>query len=141
MKSRFLNLLMVIGLGFALLNLAAGCEPRRGGVMVGSPAPPPPGPPKQEPPPWAPAHGHRAKRRYHYYPSQYVYYDIGRGIYFYLEGDGWHLSTRLPAGIHLEYGEYVVLELETDEPYQYFSAHKRKYPPGQAKKQGKKKKW
>jgi hypothetical protein len=35
----------------------------------------------------------------------------------------------------------VVLELETDEPYQYFREHKRKYPPGQAKKHGKKKKW
>jgi hypothetical protein len=47
----------------------------------------------------------------------------------------------LPSGIHLAYADYVTLELETDEPYQYFSEHKSKYPPGQAKKQGKKKKW
>ena len=140
MKSRCLNLTIITALAFGLLSLAPGCESRRGGVIIGSPTPPPPPPPKEGPPPWAPAHGYRAKHRYRYYPCHYVYYDMGRGIYFYLEGDGWHFSARLPAGIHLESADYVVLELETDKPYQYFSDHKRKYPPGQAKKKGKKKK-
>ncbi len=38
------------------------------------------------PPPWAPAHGYRAKHRYRYYPSAEIYFDLGRGIYFYYEG-------------------------------------------------------
>jgi len=31
---------------------------------------------KKGPPPWAPAHGHRAKYRYQYYPSTSVYFDV-----------------------------------------------------------------
>ena len=150
METRLLRIVVVVGLGVILLGLTAGCEgPRRGGVIIGSPAPPPPPPPEPGPPPWAPAHGYRAKHgcyRYYYYPSYYFYYDTGRGVYFYLEGDGWRFSASLPSHIHLAYADYVTLELGTDKPYRYFSEHKRKYPPGQAKKhRGKpgknKKKW
>ena len=37
-------------------------------------------------------------------------------------------------------GEHVVLEMDTDKPYTYYSDHKKKYPPGQAKK-NKSNKW
>jgi hypothetical protein len=146
MGTRILKITMVMALCTLVLGLAPGCEgPRRGGVIIGSPAPPPPPPPEKGPPPWAPAHGYRAKHLYHYYPSHSVYYDTGRGVYFYLEGDGWRFSAALPSHIHLGYADYVTLELETDRPYEYFSEHKRKYPPGQAKKyggkSGKKNKW
>ncbi|NIN01822.1 MAG: hypothetical protein GTO24_28100 [candidate division Zixibacteria bacterium] len=107
---------------------------------MGSPAPPPPKP-KSGPPPWAPAHGRRAKYKYRYYPSHYVYYDVYRGVYFYIEGDGWRVSARLPSRIHLDYADYVYLEMKTAKPYEYFADHRAKYPPGQAKKKkGKKKK-
>lgn len=139
MSRNILPIIVLIGLSVFQFPLLSSCTVSRGGVEIGSPAPPPP-PRKPGPPPWAPAHGHRAKYRYWYYPAHYVYYDVGRGIYFYLEGDGWRVSARLPSGIHLEYADYVYIELETDKPYEYFGEHRRKYPPGHAKK-GKKSKW
>jgi hypothetical protein len=144
MKNKALGTVILIGFGLCQLWLLPGCEVNRGGVIIGSPAPPPPT--KPGPPPWAPAHGRRAKDRhyYYYYPSHYVYYDTGRGLYFYLVGDGWRVSAHLPSGIHLEYADYVALELETGKPYVYFSEHKKKYPPGQLKKnkhKKHKKKW
>lgn len=138
MSKNILTIIVLIGLSILQLSLLPGCTVRRGGVEIGSPTPPPP-PPEHGPPPWAPAHGRRAKYGYRYYPDRYVYYDVGRGIYFYLEGDGWRVSARLPSAIHLEYADYVYIELETDKPYEYSGEHRRKYPPGQAKK--KKTKW
>lgn len=139
MKKNILGIVVLICFGILQLFLVQGCTVNRGGVIIGSPSPPPP-PKKSGPPPWAPAHGHRAKYRYRYYPSCYVYYDIGRGVYFYLEGDSWRMSARLPSGIHISYADYVSIELETDKPYKYFSEHRKKYPPGLAKK-NKKHKW
>ena len=51
------------------------------------------------------------------------------------------MSAHLPSGIRLEYADYVAIELETDKPYAYFSEHRKKYPPGQTKKNKHKKKW
>jgi len=139
MKNRTLGIVIIIGFGLCQLWLFSGCEVNRGGVVIGSPASP--FSKKPGPPPWAPAHGRRAKYRYYYYPSHYVYYDTGRGVYFYLAGDGWRVSAHLPSDVQLEYADYVALELETDKPYDCFSEHKKKYPPGQAKKKKHKKKW
>ena len=94
---------------------------------------------KGGPPPHAPAHGYRAKHRYRYFPSCKVYYDPRREIYFYLEGRDWRIVTSLPHTIKLEYGDYVTIEMDTDEPYIYHDEHKRKYPPGQLKKKNEKK--
>jgi hypothetical protein len=143
MKNKALAIVILIGFGLCQLWLFSGCGVNRVGVVIGSPAPPLPPPKKSGPPPWAPAHGRRAKDRhyYYYYPSHYVYYDTGRGFYFYLVGDGWRVSAHLPSGIHLEYSDYVALELETDKPYVYFSEHKKNYPPTQLKKNKHKKKW
>jgi len=130
MKSR---LTLVVALGvIALLIIISGCY--RETVIVGDhpvyvPAPSDPGPP-----PWAPAHGRRAKYCYHYYPASYLYLDTGRAIYFYYSGGDWRASVSLPVGISINRGEYVVLEMETDRPYQYHSDVVRHYPPGQAKK-------
>lgn len=92
---------------------------------------------KESPPSWAPAHGYRAKHRYYYYPSAFVYFDIDRKIYFYLEGSTWKMATKPPSIIFLIPNEYVVIDLETDKPYIYFDEHKRKYPPGKLKKRKK----
>lgn len=94
---------------------------------------------KKGPPAHAPAHGYRTKHHYRYYPDERVYYDTGRGAYFYLDNGTWRMSIGLPGSIRLE-SRYVSLELDTDEPYRYFSEHEAKYPPDKMK--GKKnKKW
>jgi hypothetical protein len=98
----------------------------------------------QGPPPWAPAHGYRAKHRYHYYPSSSIYFDVGRGLYFYYEGGDWRVSASLPVAIHIDINEYVTLEMDTDRPYEFHSDVTKRYPPGQLKKMGKakgKRKW
>jgi hypothetical protein len=88
------------------------------------------------PPPWAPAHGYRAKHHYRYYPASHVYFDDGRGLYFYYEGGGWRVGASLPVGIHLEVHDFVEIEMDTDKPYVFHSEVVKKYPPGQAKKLG-----
>jgi len=92
------------------------------------------------PPPWAPAHGHRAKYRYRYYRSSLVYYDTGRGLYFYYSTGDWRMSVSLPSRIRLDVNDFVALEMNSDEPYIYHSEVKKKYPPGKMKIKHKKKK-
>ena len=95
---------------------------------------------KKGPPPWAPAHGHRAKYKYLYFPECPAYYDTDRSVYFYLEGGNWAASVSLPDRLIMKVGDHVVLEMDTDKPYIHYSDHKKKYPPGQAKK-NKSNKW
>ena len=99
---------------------------------------------KGGPPPHAPAYGYRAKHQYQYryYPSRSVYYDTGRGLYFYLKGDNWEVGVSLPSNLRVELGDSVSIELDTDKPYIYHAEHVKKYPPGQMKNKNKKKdKW
>ncbi len=92
------------------------------------------------PPDHAPAHGYRAKYSYRYYPAEEVYYDTGRRIYFYIEGDVWVSDALLPYRLRISLGDYETVEMYSDTPYEYHEKHKRKYkkkhkvPPGQAKK-------
>jgi len=95
-------------------------------------------PRKGGPPAHAPAHGYRAKHHYRYYPACSVYYDSGRKIYFYLKGDHWEIGASLPGHIRESLGDYVGLELDTGEPYIYYTDHVKKYPPGKIKKKHKK---
>jgi len=90
------------------------------------------------PPPWAPAHGYRAKFRYRYYPSVQIYYDVNRGLYFYFYMGKWRCGDVLPQGLKVK-GEYVVLEMETDKPYEFHAEVLKRYPPGQKKGKGKRK--
>jgi len=93
-------------------------------------------PHKPGPPPHAKAHGYRARHTYRYYPGSCVYFDVHRGVYFYLEGGTWRTCASLPATIVIHTHEAVTIELETDRPYIHFDEHKAKYPPGQAKGKG-----
>jgi hypothetical protein len=85
------------------------------------------------PPPHAPAHGVRAKYHYRFYPSLNIYYDINRGIYFYLESGVWKSSNVLPGHISINLYDYVVIDLDTDTPYKYYKKHKNKYHPNKNK--------
>ena len=91
------------------------------------------------PPPHAPAHGYRAKYRYHYYPSAQVYFDTDRRIYFYLEGQDWRAGASLPQHLAVRLGAPVTLQLDTDKPYSAHSRHQRQYPPGKSPKMHKSK--
>ena len=131
MKTR--QTLMIAFACIALL-ISTGCSLKGGGVYVGEPGPTVK---KGGPPPWAPAHGYRAKHAYHYYPDASVYFDISRKLYFYLVGDEWKAGVSLPGSLHVQLGDYVTIEMDTDRPYTHHKEHRTKYPPGQMKKKDK----
>ena len=110
-----------------------GCTLQTGGVVVEEKS-------KGGPPPHAPAHGYRAKHNYYYYPASYVYFDVTRKMYFYMEGGIWRTTISLPDSIRVKLGDYVTIDMDDDEPYRDFENHKKKYPPGQMKKMEKGKK-
>ena len=89
---------------------------------------------KGGPPAHAPAHGYRAKHQYRYYPSQKVYHDTDRGLYFYLKGDNWEVGASLPSHLKANLGESVKIELDTDKPYVHNADHVKKYPPKKLRK-------
>ncbi len=129
-----LRKILICSFAFLVLN---ACAITGGGVHVGGPPPEPAG----GPPPHAPAHGYRAKYQYHYYPSAYVYFDVTRNVYFYLEGSAWRTAVVLPAVYRgkIREVEYVTIDMDDDRPYSHFEEHKKKFPPGQLKKKAKKK--
>jgi hypothetical protein len=109
---------------FLLTALAgAGCSVNLGGGSGG-------------PPPHAPAYGNRAKHMYQFYPDVNVYFDPIRKVYFQLSGGSWRMTADLPLGVKVSLGSGVSLELDTDRPYIYNADHRKKFPPGQAKKLG-----
>ena len=79
------------------------------------------------PPANAMANSYRAKYQYSYYPSQNVYHDPDRGLYFYLKGDRWEVGASLPSHLRAGLGESVTLDLETDKPYVHNAEHVNKY--------------
>jgi hypothetical protein len=81
-----------------------------------------------DPPPWAPAHGHRAKYKYRYYPSIQVYFDVARGVYYYPSGSIWRSAVRLPGTLAVSLGDFVTLEMGTPRPYYYHPHVIRTYP-------------
>ena len=95
---------------------------------------------KGGPPAHAPAHGYRAKHQYRYFPTQKVYHDTDRGLYFYLKGDNWGVGATLPSHLKAGLGESVTIELYTDKPYVHNTEHIKKYP-SQNSNVKKNKKW
>jgi hypothetical protein len=126
------TILLLIGLAISVTIW--GCQKSRVVIIEDPPVYKAPSP---GPPPWAPAHGHRAKYRYYYYPATYVYFDVGRSLYFYYQNNQWLVSASLPVGIRIAAQEYVVLEMDHDKPYIFHSDVVKRYPPGQLKKSGK----
>jgi len=126
-----LTIIIVLLLAFGMAIAIWGCERSKVVIIEKRPEYKAPSP---GPPPWAPAHGHRAKYRYYYYPATYVYFDVGRSLYFYYQSDQWRVSASLPVGIQINVGEYVVLEMDDDKPYKFHSEVAKRYPPGQQKK-------
>ncbi len=149
MKSLLSGIIIISLCSLVSCFLLSSCSTTSGGVAVGwsqeeSP-PPPQAPPARHhghgPPPHAPAWGYRAKQhyKYWYYPDAYVYFDVTRKVYFYLEGDNWRIAASLPRHYRTRLYGYVEIELDSDKPYVYFDKHRREYPPGHWKKKGKRK--
>jgi len=139
MRRIIIGTILFVLIGLCLFQV--GCTLAIGNHPEPGYAPPPP--PESGPPPWAPAHGHRVKHQYYYYPESYVYFDVGRNLYFYYSGSGWQAAARLPAGIQISAGEHVTLAMESDRPYLYHADVEKRYPPGHFKNKGKgkNKKW
>ena len=92
---------------------------------------------KVGPPSHAPAHGYRAKYRFRYYSDAHVYFDVGRKLYFFLDGPNWRFSATLPRHLRPKLGGFVELEMDTDSPFTHFKEHKKKYPTVKLKKKKK----
>ena len=75
---------------------------------------------KKGPPAHAPAHGYRAKHRYKYYPSCSVYFDIGRSVYFYLEGDTSMWAATNHGLCHLTFSLSGLPKVEKIQRYTYY---------------------
>jgi hypothetical protein len=141
------NILIILVFTFSMVVVISfgGCKTTGGGIHVGWGPDTENGQPshphkvkKHGPPPHAPAHGYRAKYEYRYFPTNRVYFDPHRKLYFYLKGDSWKVAASLPRGISFTVENYVTLAMDTDKPYTQHEAHSRKYPPGQMKKKDKK---
>jgi|GEM_PF-683018 len=123
---RKIGIFIAIIAAIGMVLVVSGCET---GMGLGYHS----GPSAGGPPPWAPAHGYRAKHHYRYYRDAQVYFDTGRGLYFYLSGGTWHSSVRLPSTLVIS-GSYVDLDMDVDQPYRFHNDVKQHYPPGQMKK-------
>lgn len=66
-------------------------------------------------------------RRYEYYPNAQVYFDPARQLYFFREANRWASRAFLPPQIKVRVGAPVIVELETERPYEYDDEVKRKY--------------
>lgn len=137
-KQSFLGYLLVFGL--YMFSTLMGCQGTSLTTENDPHTGPSPGYQKGGPPPWAPAHGYRAKHRYYYYPSYRVYYEKERGVYFYYKDGKWRASVSLPSEVQISSSNYLILEMDSDKPYEYDHEVVKRYPPGQLKKKNKGKK-
>ncbi len=83
---------------------------------------------KGGPPPRAPAHGHRAKHTYRYFPGHDVYFEPARSMYFYLEAGAWKIGARLPDTFKIDLGASVEIGMDSDKPYQFHNEIKQAHP-------------
>lgn len=68
------------------------------------------------PPDHAPAHGYRRKYEYQYYADSNVYHDRERGMWFWIEGDGWEVGVELPDHVYVGDEAPMTIELEHSTP-------------------------
>ena len=73
--------------------------------------------PGKRPPPHAPAWGYRRKYRYHYYPTDRVYYNLDTKTYFWIDGGKWKLGLEIPTGVILNDSDRVGMVLGQPWPY------------------------
>jgi hypothetical protein len=140
-KRILVNKLILMVLIVSIFMFFNACSSTRGNIEIGTSRKPSKrqstcGKKKRHgPPAHAPAHGYRAKYTYRYYAAAHVYFDIGRELYFYLEGQKWRVSASLPYHIRTRLDpDYVLIDMESDKPYTKHAKHKKHHPHGKTKK-------
>ena len=68
-----------------------------------------------------------APRRYEYYPDARVYFDPARQLYFFMEANRWAAKAFLPPQIKVRVGPPVIVDLDTERPYEYDDEVRQKY--------------
>jgi len=53
-------------------------------------------------------------------PGIVLYFDVGRKVYFYMEGSEWKTAASLPDSIRVKLGNHVTIEMDDDQPYRQF---------------------
>ena len=71
----------------------------------------------------------------------HVYHEMEQGVWFYYKDGKWIVSVSLPSEIRVNMNNYVVLEMDSDKPYDYDHEVIKNYPPGQLKKKNGKHEW
>lgn len=67
-------------------------------------------------------------RQYQYYPDAEVYFDPGRQLYFFMQANRWLAQAFLPPEIKVHVGAPIVVDLETERPYEYHDQVREYYP-------------
>ena len=66
---------------------------------------------------------------YYYYPHVNVYFHIYTGWYYYLSGDVWLRTRRLPPHIRLDPRYRRPVVIREDPPHRRHPEHRKTYPP------------
>jgi len=79
--------------------------------------------------PWQPVQG-QTVYQYRYYPQASLYYDEGRGLYFYQQNGQWLQTQTVPAGLQTLVNRYVPMQMNTNLPYTYHPQISQTYTAG-----------
>lgn len=115
-SARMLNVALAIVFGLSLSACVVQSGPPRAGYVY-------PGPPASV-----------VYFDYWYYPDVQVYFDTGRGLYFYYSNNRWIETRVLPPYWRARLGAHVRIHSRYNRPYIEHGAHSRNYPPPAPKK-------
>ncbi|MDB5193960.1 MAG: hypothetical protein JWQ96_3523 [Segetibacter sp.] len=69
----------------------------------------------------------QAQRKFYYYPTSNVYYDVAQQRYVYQKGSNWTPVTTLPSGINLGRSQRYIVYSQTPEVWNQNQIHVKKY--------------
>jgi hypothetical protein len=76
----------------------------------------------------------RLESRSHRVVRKRIYYDAGRGVWFYIKTGDWTIGASIPADLKMQLGHYVNISMDTDKPYEFNDEHRKEYPAEKYKK-------
>jgi hypothetical protein len=78
--------------------------------------------------PWSPRPGQQSRYKYQYYPDTEVYYEPGREVFFYQDQGRWIKAPTLPRELRGQLGEFVIVEMYSDDPTVFHADVLRRFP-------------